>query len=69
MSDLSIRLVISTEFGPVGPRLERGEPLPSHQASYPNTPEGLAQAEHDMGRIEEYIARHKERKTRNLRRK
>lgn len=69
MSDLSIRLVICTEFGPVGPRLERGEPLPPHQQSYENTPEGLAQAKHDMGRIAEYIARHKERKTRNLRRK
>lgn len=66
---LSIRLSICTEFGPIGPRLERGEPLPSYQSTYENTPEGLSQAEHDMSRIDAYITRHKERQTKYLKRK
>lgn len=69
MSNLSIRLVICTELGPVGPRLERGEPLPAYQPTYENTPEGLAQAQHDMSRIDAYITRHKERQTKYLKRK
>ena len=34
---------IHTDFGIVGPRLERGSPLPAHQVHYPDTPEGEAQ--------------------------
>lgn len=70
MSDqLSIRLVIYTEFGPVGSRLERGEPLPSYQPSYPNTPDGLSQAQDDMIRIDAYIKRHKDHQVKYLKKK
>lgn len=60
---------IHTEFGIVGPRLERGAPLPDYQPSYPDTPEGFAQASADKEQIEKYIEKHKERKTKHLRRK
>jgi hypothetical protein len=70
MSDqLSIRLVICTEFGPVGSRLERGEPLPSYQPDYPNTPEGLFHAEEDMGKIAIYLNRHKAHQIKYLKKK
>ena len=52
---LMLRLCIWTEHGPVGPRLERGGPLPRHEKSYPDTEEGRKQAMEDMARIEKHI--------------
>jgi len=74
MSALSLKqteqgIEIHTVFGIVGPRLERGAPLPKHRAVYPDTPEGRAEASVDMAEIEKYIEKHKERKTKHLRRK
>ena len=60
---------IHTDFGIVGPRLERGSPLPSHQSRYPDTPEGEAQAMVDMAKIIEYMDRHNEKKLSRLYRK
>ena len=60
---------IHTDFGIVGARLERGEPLPRRQASYPDTPDGMAQASADMAQLDKYIEKHNERKIKHLRRK
>jgi hypothetical protein len=74
MSALSLKkteqgIEIHTEFGPVGPRLERGAPLPKYRSSYPDSPEGRAEASADMAEIDKYIEKHKERKIKHLRRK
>jgi len=63
------RLEIHTDFGIVGNRLTRGEPLPRYEASYPDTPDGWAKASADMAEIEKYIRKHNERKIKHLRRK
>jgi hypothetical protein len=60
---------IHTDFGIVGPRLERGSPLPAYQDRYPDTPEGEAQAMVDMAKIIEYIDRHNDKKVSRLYRK
>lgn len=60
---------IHTEFGPVGPRLERGSPLPSFKSRYPETPDGEAEALVDMAKIVEYIDRHNDKKFSRLHRK
>lgn len=60
---------IHTDFGIVGARLERGEPLPRYKPSYPDTPEGFAEASADKAQIEKYIEKHNTRKTKHLRRR
>jgi hypothetical protein len=60
---------IHTDFGIIGPRLERGAPLPPYQPKYPDTPEGEAQAMVDMAKIIEYIDRHNDKKHSRLHRK
>ena len=63
-SNLEIRLTICLNENPVGPRLERKEPMPSFQHTYSNTPDGKKQAECDMERIRSYIIRNYAVKTR-----
>lgn len=64
---LSLRLCICMNECPIGLRLERGDPLPVHQHTYDDTPEGRALAENHLERIEDYVRRHnkdvKSRKT------
>jgi hypothetical protein len=53
---ISIRLTIcANDDAPVGPRLHRDKPFPKHQYTYPDTPEGRAQAENDMEKIKQYV--------------
>lgn len=56
-SDLEIRLTICLNGCPIGPRIQRGEPLPKYQHTYNNTPEGLLEAKKDMSEIQAYITR------------
>jgi proline dehydrogenase len=42
---------------PIGLRIERGAPLPNYQHTYPNTDDGLEQANADMERIREYVTK------------
>lgn len=60
--DFSVRLVLCANGAPVGPRLERGVPLPPYSPTYDNTPEGRALAEHDLERIRDYMERHEKKK-------
>ena len=60
---------IHTDFGIVGPRLERGSPMPRFRDRYPDTPEGEAEAMFDMAKIVEYIDRHNDKKHSRLYRK
>jgi hypothetical protein len=55
---LSLRLVICMNECPVGLRLERGDPLPVHQHTYDDSPEGRALAEQHLERIADYVRRH-----------
>jgi hypothetical protein len=41
---------------PIGPRLHRTKPFPSHQHTYDDTPEGRSLAEYDMERVRAYLA-------------
>lgn len=54
--DFSIRLVVCANGTAVGPRLERGRPMPKYESSYDDTPEGRERAEADMERIRKYVA-------------
>jgi hypothetical protein len=54
---ISIRLSLHTEFGPVGPRLERGVPMPKPPYDFPDTPEGREAAEAKREEILRYIER------------
>ena len=56
---IEIRLSLHTEFGPVGPRLQRETQMPRPPYDFPDTPEGREQAEEKKERIEEYIRRQK----------
>ena len=47
-------LVLSTPFGPAGPRLRRGVELPVKAFSFPNTEEGRIQAERAKGHLQDY---------------
>jgi len=55
--NLEIRLTICLNENPIGPRIERKEPLPPFKHTYSYTPEGKKQAEHDMEQIRAYIIR------------
>ncbi len=56
------RVVLMTEFGPVGPRLERGEPMPEYRKSY-GLDEVADYTEH-AEKMNRYIARNAETKKR-----
>jgi hypothetical protein len=53
-----IRLILATESGPVGPRLAREMPLPPVAPSFPDTPEGRAEAEEARRLLQAYIDTH-----------
>jgi hypothetical protein len=52
---LELRIAICANGAPIGPRLQRGEPLPEYQHTYDYTPSGIKQAENDMIKIQAYI--------------
>jgi hypothetical protein len=56
MNQLSIRLTICMNDVPIGARLHRTKPFPSHQHTYDDTPEGRSLAEYDMERVRAYLA-------------
>ena len=58
MNELSIRLIIALNDCAVGPRMERGAPLPPYRHSYPDTAVGRAQAEYDLARLKLYQEQH-----------
>lgn len=60
---------IHTDFGIVGPRLERGSPMPKFRDRYPDTPDGEAEAMFDMAKIVQYIDLHNDKKHSRLYRK
>jgi hypothetical protein len=54
-SDLSLRLSICLNDCPIGPRIERSEPLPKYRHTYALAEQ--AEAEADMERVRKYIKR------------
>lgn len=53
--EFEIRLTICANGCPVGPRLQRGKPMPPYTHTYSMTEEGLKQAQNDMNAIEVYV--------------
>ena len=53
--EFEIRLTITANKCPIGPRLSRGKPMPDYAYTYSNTPEGLKQAQNDMSAVEAYV--------------
>jgi hypothetical protein len=58
-SDLSLRLSICLNGCPIGPRIQRAEPLPPYQHTY--ALEERQQAEADMERVRKYIERNQDK--------
>ena len=56
LPEITIRLTICANACPIGPRLERGTPLPPYQHTY--ALEERPQAEADAERIRKYIETH-----------
>jgi len=56
MTTIEIRLSLHTIYGPVGPRLGRGTPLPVKEFTFPNTPEGQKEAAEAKDALEKYLA-------------
>jgi hypothetical protein len=54
-SDLSLRLSICLNGCPIGPRIQRAEPLPNYRHTYALAEQ--AEAEADMERVRKYIER------------
>jgi hypothetical protein len=54
-TDLSLRLSICLNGNPIGPRIERAEPLPRYRHTY--ALEDQAEAEADMEKVRQYIER------------
>lgn len=52
---ISIRLILWTDRGPVGGRLERGTPLPTYDFNFDDTPEGREKAELARRQMQEYV--------------
>lgn len=52
---LTLRLAICANGCPIGPRLERGEPLPNYRHTYSLAEQ--AEAEADIERVRKYIER------------
>ena len=50
---LSVRLVLCANDVPIGPRLHRAKPFPTHQHTY--ALEEREQAEADLARVREYL--------------
>ena len=50
---LALRLAICANDVPIGPRLERGTPMPAYQHTY--ALEEREQAEADLARVREYL--------------
>jgi hypothetical protein len=53
--DLSLRISICLNGCPIGPRIQRGEPLPNYRHTY--ALEEQAEAQADMERVRKYIER------------
>jgi hypothetical protein len=51
---ISIRLVLYTDLGPAGFRLERGTSLPVDRFDFDDTPEGRIQAEDARAQMQPY---------------
>jgi hypothetical protein len=55
LPEITLRLAICANACPIGPRLERGTPLPPYQHTY--ALKEARQAKADMQRVREYIER------------
>ena len=55
LPEITLRLAICANGCPIGPRLERGTPMPAYQHTY--ALEERDQAEADMRRVREYVDR------------
>jgi hypothetical protein len=53
--DLTLRLSICLNDCPIGPRIQRAEPLPTYRHTYALAEQAVAEA--DMERVREYIER------------
>jgi len=53
LPEITLRLAICANGCPIGPRLERGTPLPPYQHTY--ALEEREQAEADLARVREYL--------------
>ncbi len=56
LPEITLRLTICSNACPIGPRLERGVPLPPYQHTY--ALEERQQAEADAERVRKYIEQH-----------
>jgi hypothetical protein len=66
---IHIRFALYTDYGPVGPRLERGQPLPEGPTSFPMTEEGKEQAFAQLAKYQAYWERHHKQPAKLTRRK
>ena len=55
LPEITLRLAICANGCPIGPRLERGTPMPAYQHTY--ALEERDQAEADLARVREYVER------------
>ena len=55
LPDITLRLAICANDCPVGPRLERGVPLPPYRHTY--ALDDKAQAEADLEQVRDYVKR------------
>lgn len=55
LPEITLRLTICANECPIGPRLERGTPLPPYRNTY--ALEEREQAEADLARVREYVER------------
>jgi hypothetical protein len=53
LPEITLRLAICANACPIGPRLERGTPMPAYQHTY--ALEERDQAEADLARVREYL--------------
>ncbi len=58
MTSVEIRLCLYTTYGPAGPRLERGTPLPVKQFDFPDTEEGRRAAEQAKEHLQNYVTKY-----------
>jgi hypothetical protein len=55
LPEITLRLAICANACPIGPRLERGAPMPAYKHTY--ALEEREQAEADLARVREYVER------------
>ena len=55
LPEITLRLTITANGAPIGPRLERGTPLPPYQHTY--ALEERPQAEADLEQVRDYVKR------------